>query len=65
MVRQIGERKVWKIADGRQISSVSLADSTQKQLAATLFDYVDVDKNKEVELNELFLVIDVLTNPDK
>lgn len=65
MVRHVGQRKVFKIGDGRQISTVHLAESTKLSLAKAFFSYMDLDGNGKVSMNECLIVLDALSNPDR
>jgi hypothetical protein len=44
---------------------VHLATSTKSRFAEHLFAYLDLDGNRRVEMNELLLVLDALSNPDR
>ncbi len=53
------------MCDSREVSAVHLAEETKKQLAENMFQYLDLDGNNTVEMNELLLVLDALSNPDR
>jgi len=64
IVNHIGQRKRWRISDGRSVSTVHLAEGTKAALAKMLFEYMDVDGNHSVSMNELLLVLNAMSDPD-
>lgn len=65
VVKHIGQRKRWKISDGRTISAVNLSAATKNALAQMLFNYMDLDGDHSISINELLIVLNAMADPDE